>query len=44
MDPDPLHFADVTSKWMEYEPILALYQGFELFLKLGSGCASIVKI
>jgi hypothetical protein len=33
LDPDPHQFADVTPKWMEYEPILALFQGFELFFE-----------
>ncbi len=43
MDPErDLHrFADVILKCMEYEPILALFQGFEpFFLKLGSGSGS----
>jgi hypothetical protein len=35
-DPDPHQFADVKPKCMEYEPILALFKGFSLFLKLGS--------
>jgi hypothetical protein len=44
--PDPHQFADVKPKFMEYEPILALFQGFEPFWKLtirrkvGSGSAS----
>jgi hypothetical protein len=29
LDPDPHQFADDKPKWMEYEPILALFQGFE---------------
>ncbi len=29
-DPDPLKFADVKPKCMDYEPILALFQGFQL--------------
>jgi hypothetical protein len=32
-EPDPHQCADVKPKWMEYEPILALFQGFELFLE-----------
>jgi hypothetical protein len=28
-DPDPLKFADDKPKGMEFEPILALFQGFE---------------
>jgi hypothetical protein len=36
-DPDARQFVDVKPKCMEYEPILALFQGFEPFLKLGSG-------
>jgi hypothetical protein len=28
-DPDPAQFADVKPKCMDYEPILALLQGFE---------------
>jgi hypothetical protein len=28
-DPDPLQFADVKPKCMDYDPILALFQGFE---------------
>jgi hypothetical protein len=32
VDPDPHQFADVKPKCMEYEPILALLQTFELFL------------
>ncbi len=32
----PYQFADVNPKCMEYEPILALFQGFDPFLKLGS--------
>jgi hypothetical protein len=39
-DPDPHHFADVKSKCIEYEPNLALFRGFEHFLKLGSGSGS----
>ncbi len=35
-DPDPHQFADVKPKCVEYEPILAFFQGFEPFLKLGS--------
>jgi hypothetical protein len=31
-DTDPHQFADVKPKCMEYEPVLALFQGFELFL------------
>jgi hypothetical protein len=31
-DTDSHQFADVKPKYMEYEPILALFQGFELFL------------
>ncbi len=30
-DPDPHQFADVKPKCMEYEPILALFQGLEPF-------------
>jgi hypothetical protein len=30
-DPDPHQFADVTLKWMGYEPILALSMGLSLF-------------
>jgi hypothetical protein len=35
LDPelDPHQFADVKPKCMEYEPILALFQGFEPFLE-----------
>jgi hypothetical protein len=41
LDPDPGQFADIKPKCMEYEPILALFsQGFEPFLKLGSGSGS----
>jgi hypothetical protein len=44
LDPDPHHFdnldPDPHQKLMEYEPILALFQGFEPFLKLGSVSAS----
>jgi hypothetical protein len=29
LDPDPHQFADDKTKCMEYEPILALFQGFE---------------
>jgi hypothetical protein len=36
-EPDPHHFADVKPKCMEYEPTSELFQGFEPFLKLGSG-------
>ncbi len=32
-DPDPHQFADVKPKCMEYEPILALFQGFKPFFK-----------
>jgi hypothetical protein len=28
-DPDPLKFSDDKPKCMDYEPILALFQGFE---------------
>ncbi len=28
-DPDQLQFADAKPKYMDYEPILALFQGFE---------------
>ncbi len=31
-EPDPHHFADDKSKCIEYEPILALFQGFELLI------------
>jgi hypothetical protein len=31
--PDPHQSADVKTKFMEYEPILALFQGFEPFLQ-----------
>ncbi len=31
LNPDPHQFADVKPKCMEYEPILALFQGFEPF-------------
>jgi hypothetical protein len=36
LDPesDPHQFADVKLKCMEYEPVLALFQGFDLFLNL----------
>jgi hypothetical protein len=42
LDPDLNQFADVKPKCngMEYEPILAFFQGFEPFLKLGSGSGS----
>jgi hypothetical protein len=30
-EPDPHLFADVKAKYMEYEPILAIFQGFEPF-------------
>ncbi len=33
LDPEPDQFADVKPKCMEYEPILAFFQGFELFFK-----------
>jgi hypothetical protein len=33
LDPDPHQFAYNKPKCMEYEPILALLQGFEPFLK-----------
>jgi hypothetical protein len=39
-DPDPHQFADVKPKCMEYAPILAVFQGFEPSLKLGSGSGS----
>jgi hypothetical protein len=39
-DSDPHQFADVKPKCMEYEPILALFQGFEPFFETGSGSAS----
>jgi hypothetical protein len=40
-EPDPDRFSDVRPKCMEYEPILALFQGVEhCFLKLGSGSGS----
>jgi hypothetical protein len=29
VDPDPHQFADNKPKCMEYEPVLALFQGFE---------------
>jgi hypothetical protein len=29
LDPDPHQFADDKPKCLEYEPILALFQGFE---------------
>ncbi len=32
-NPDPRQFADVKPKCIEYEPILALIQGFEPFFK-----------
>ena len=32
LDPDPHQFADIKPKCMEYEPILALFQGDEPFL------------
>jgi len=38
--PDPHQFADVKPKCMEYAPILALFEGFEPFLKLRSGSGS----
>ncbi len=31
-DPDPHHFADDKPKFTEYEPIWALFQGFEPLL------------
>ncbi len=41
LDSDPHQFADFKPKCMEYEPILALFQGSENFcLKLGSQCGS----
>ena len=39
-DPDPHQFVIVKPKCMEFEPILALLQGFDPFLKLGSGSGS----
>jgi hypothetical protein len=39
-DPDLRQFADVKPKCMEYAPILALFQGFKPFLRLGSGSGS----
>ncbi len=32
LDPGPHQFADVKPKCIQYEPILALFQGFEPFL------------
>jgi hypothetical protein len=32
-DPDPHQFADVKPECMEYEPILAFFQGFEPFFE-----------
>ncbi len=32
-DPDPHQFADVKPKCLEYDPILALFQGFQAFFK-----------
>ncbi len=32
-DPDPLQFADDKPKCMDYEPILALFQGFEPLIR-----------
>jgi hypothetical protein len=41
LDPDPLQFADVKPKCMEYDPIYCKhFQGFEPFFKLGSGSGS----
>jgi hypothetical protein len=40
LDPDPHQFADFKPKCMEYEPILELFKGLSLFLKLGSGSGS----
>jgi hypothetical protein len=31
LDPDPHQFSDFKPKCMEYEPILALFQGFQPF-------------
>jgi hypothetical protein len=39
-DPNPHQFADVKPKCMECEPTLALFQGFQPFLKLESGSGS----
>jgi hypothetical protein len=39
-DPDSHQFAGDKPKCMEYEPILALFQGFEGKLGSGSGSAS----
>ncbi len=39
-DPNSHQFADVKPKCIEYEPILALFQGFEPFFKLESGSGS----
>jgi hypothetical protein len=39
-DPHPHQLADVKPKCTEYEPILAFFQEFEPFLKLGSGSGS----
>jgi hypothetical protein len=38
LDPDPHHFVDDNPKCLEYEPILAPFQGFEgaFIWKLGS--------
>ncbi len=33
LDPDPDQFADAKPKCMKYEPILALFQGFEPFFE-----------
>ncbi len=39
-DQDPHQSADVKPKCMEYKPMLALFQRFEPFFKLGSGSGS----
>jgi hypothetical protein len=37
LEPDPHPLADFKPECMEYEPILALFQGLSFFLKLRSG-------
>jgi hypothetical protein len=40
LDPEPDRNADFKPKCVEYEPILALFQGFEPILKQGFGSGS----